>query len=62
MCKVPLFYISRDISEGKPEMECTEAIVEAFTGKIMVAVVCMITGLVLLCAMICSFPLCSGFK
>ena len=62
MCKIPLFYISRDISLGKPTMECTAAIVEAVTGKILVAVVCFITGLVLFCAMICSFPLCTGFK
>lgn len=50
MCKVPLFYISRDIKLGKPTMECTEAIVEAVTGKILVAVVCFITALVLICA------------
>lgn len=62
MCKVPLFYLTRDVKDGKPEKECTEAIVEAVTGKVLVAVICFITGLVLLCACICSFPLCSGFK
>jgi len=62
MCKVPLFYLTQDVSLGKPEKECAEAIIAEVTGKTLVAAICIITGLILFCAMICSFPLCSGFK
>ena len=62
MCSVPLFYLTLDISKGKPEQECTKAIIEEVTGKTLVAVICILTGVILLCAMVCSFPLCTGFE
>lgn len=62
MCKVPLFYLAADVSLGKPEKECAQAIIDEVTGKTLVAVICIVTGLILFCAMICSFPLCTGFE
>lgn len=32
MCEVPLFWITKDVSEGPPNKECVEAAIDALTN------------------------------
>lgn len=63
ICKVPLFYLATDVSMGRPTQECGGAMIEAVKGGIgTLGVVCVITGLIVIIAMIGAYPLCTGFS
>jgi hypothetical protein len=63
VCKVPLFYMTKDISVGPPTEGCIQAAAEGMaanygnTGK-----VALVTGVLLLIGMIGACPLCTGFE
>lgn len=67
-CKPNLFYITKDISEGRPTQECVSASADAWGasrtyadyGKIG-AIMSLTTGGILLLSMMCSCPLCGSF-
>lgn len=61
MCTTPLFYLTKDIKEGPPTQDCITAALDAIsnTGP---AVVCAITGLLLLISVSGGFVLCSKTK
>ena len=62
-CSVPMAYATLDISLGKPETDCANALVDKLKSAAMPAgVVCIITSILLLTAMCGSFPLCTGFS
>jgi hypothetical protein len=62
-CKVPLFYVTRDLSAGKPERDCVNALFDELQGGAQPAgYVCLITGILLLLTTICACPLCTGYK
>lgn len=61
ICKVPLFYITKDISEGKPEIECIRGIYNSIKGSMKVeAFFAILTALILLVAMISALVICCG--
>lgn len=62
ICHKPLFGISRNIKDGPPSNDCIGALLDALSGLMAPSVVCVITALILLCAMCGSIPLCSGFN
>lgn len=63
ICRRPLFYITRDISEGRPESECIRAIFNDISGSMKVeAAVAIILALVLVCAMVSGLVSCMGPK
>ena len=63
VCKVPLFYMSRDIADGPPTQGCIEAAARGMGKKLgTVGLVALITGLMMLIAMIGACPLCTGFS
>ena len=57
-CYDPLFYLTRDIENGRPDNECMTEIVGAITER--VNVLCYATGGVLLLTFVCSLCLCGG--
>ena len=61
-CSVPMAYATLDVSVGKPEKDCANALVDKLGSAAMPAgVVCILTSILLLTAMCGAFPLCSGF-
>jgi len=63
VCKRPLFYITRDIEEGRPEQECIGAIYDSISGEMKVgAAFLIILALVLLGAMVSGLVICLGPK
>jgi len=61
ICYKPLFYTTKNISEGPVPQSCDEAIVDDFSGNIVGAIISGITGLVVLAAGIGAIPLMTGF-
>ena len=63
VCEVPLFYMSRPISDGPPTKGCVEAAAKGMAGKLgTTGVVALITGIMMLIGMIGACPLCTGFS
>lgn len=61
VCDVPLFYVTKDISEGPPQRECIEAMFDSITsGMSLLGVVALITGIFTFAGFIGSFALCGG--
>ena len=59
VCSVPLFYITKDISEGRPQMECVQAVIEGVQGPLGIAAMTSIfIGFLLITAVFGTFPLC----
>jgi len=62
-CKVGKFYASLDLSRGRPTRDCLNASLEDLSGTMgSAAYVTIITGLILLIAMVGAFPLCKGYE
>ena len=63
VCKVPLFYMSRPISDGPPTRGCVEQAAKGMASKLgTVGWVALLTGLMMLIGMIGACPLCTGFS
>ena len=62
LCKAPLFYISQDVSEGPPEVDCLTALAEDITSNSAIAGVAAVTGILLLISTAGGFVLCSKKK
>ena len=63
VCNLPLFYITRDISEGRPQKECLKAIYNEISGEMKVeSAFPIILSLVLMCAMMSGLVICMGPK
>jgi hypothetical protein len=63
VCETPLFYMSRKISDGPPTQGCIEAAARGLGDKLgNVGLVALVTGLMMLIAMIGACPLCTGFS
>jgi hypothetical protein len=58
ICSVPLFYLSREVSEGSPTTDCFTAVVEDITDNKTAAIIFFVTAIVLLFAVMGTFPLC----
>lgn len=62
-CEVGRFYLAKDISYGPPQIDCVRGLINGLSGKVGAAgYVTIITGILLIIAMIGAFPLCSGFS
>lgn len=59
MCSVPLFYLTKDISEGPPVTDCFTAAVEEITDNSLAATIFAVTAVVLFASIFAAFPLCS---
>ena len=53
-----LFYVAKDIGEGKPQEECLGKVFESAFSEIKL--LCLVTGTVLLVNFCCSLGLCAG--
>jgi len=62
ICYQPMFYITKDVTEGLPSRSCDVAAVEELSGNIAGAAVAFITGISLLIGAVGAFPLFSGFN
>ena len=68
VCQPNLFYITKELSEGRPLKECILATADSWVntksfsnyGEIA-AILAFITGAILILSMVCSCPLCGGF-
>jgi hypothetical protein len=61
-CKTPLFYMTRNITEGKPERDCLTAMATEYGSNTGVGAVGVITGLTLLLAAFGAIPLCKDYN
>lgn len=61
-CKKALFFATLDVSEGRPERDCVNALFDDLQGGSRPAgIIGVVTGIILLCAFAAAFPLCSGY-
>lgn len=61
ICFTPLFYLTKDVKLGPVKSECTDAIIEEYSGNMAGAAVAAISAIVLVVGAIGAFPLCTGF-
>jgi hypothetical protein len=60
-CDVPLFYVTRSIFDGRPMQECVQPMVDSIKQYALPAgIIAIITGGMLLFAMVGACPLCTG--
>ena len=59
ICLAPLFYLTKDVEDGPPSIDCFSAAVDDITDNTQAAVIFAITGVILLLAIFGAFPLCS---
>jgi hypothetical protein len=62
MCKVPLFWLTKDVSEGPATRECVDAAIESVSSQKWISIALAITGALLLLAAFGAFPLCCGYS
>jgi len=62
LCEKGLFYVSKPVSDGRPEKSCVEAFADKYGSNYGVAAVAFITAIVLIVAGIAAIPLCCGFS
>jgi hypothetical protein len=63
VCEPALFYATLDISLGRPEKDCVNALFDELQGGSKPGgIIALITGIVLVLGAIVSFPLCTGFS
>lgn len=62
LCKKPLFYLSKPISDGKPERDCVTAFQEEYGSNTPVGAIALFTGFVLLMAAFGAIPLCTDYN
>lgn len=68
LCLPNLFYIGRDLNEGRPTKECAQAISDSWGnsksfkdyGRIG-GILSIVLGIIMMMALFCSLPLCRGF-
>lgn len=59
LCKVPLFYITQSMDEGRPTQTCVQGVIKGLSHAFGLAGICtVLTGVMLLLAAVGSFPLC----
>lgn len=62
ICKPPLFYLSLDVSKGKPKNECIKAIVDRAGENLKEpAQYLLLVCCTMLFSICCAFPICSGY-
>lgn len=61
ICKRPLFYITKTVTEGPVERDCMGALKDELTFK-GVSAIAGVTAFVLFSGMILGLPICSGFN
>ncbi len=62
-CNPPLFYITKDISEGQPYQECLNLILPGLKKQIqIVATTTMLLAIFALFGFLASLPLCTPMK
>jgi hypothetical protein len=61
ICKKPLFYLTRSVTEGPVSRHCMGALKDELSFKI-VSAIGGLTALVLFAGMILGMPICSGFN
>ena len=62
-CKAGQWYLTRDVSDGKPESDCLTEVIEDIQGEFKVpGYVCVILGLFLLVAYAFTWPLCQAYN
>lgn len=61
ICKTPLFYLTRSVSEGPVKKNCMGALKDELSFK-LVSAIAGLTAFVLFAGMILGMPICSGFN
>ena len=62
MCHVPLFWLTKDVSEGPPTQECVSASIDSLSDQIGFTIAFSVSGLLLLLAVFGAVPLCSDYS
>lgn len=62
ICDVPLFYLSRDLSDGPPPEDCVDAILKSFTDSYAIAIISFSLFLMFFVAAIATVPNCCGMN
>lgn len=62
MCEVPLFWITKDVSEGPATKECVATAIDVVTNQPGISAVLSISALLLFLTMFGSLTLCSGLS
>lgn len=60
LCYQPLFYLSRNISQGSPSSECLSATLSNYKNSYGVGVIAIIAAFLLLSGGIAGVPLCTN--
>lgn len=60
VCDVPLFYLTKDLSEGPPTEDCVDSILKSFTDSYIIAVISFTLFLMFFCGMLATCPNCFG--
>lgn len=60
ICFTPLFYLTRNLSEGLPTTQCDQAFLKSVSGQVGPAIVAFATAIIMLTLFGASFPLCTG--
>ena len=62
-CKKGKYYLTKNIAEGPPEIDCVRGAIKGLSGSIgAAAYVTIFLAIILIIAMIGAFPLCSDFQ
>ena len=62
ICDVPLFYLSRDLSDGPPPEDCVDAILKSFTDSYAIAAISFTLFLMFFFGAIATVPNCCGMS
>ena len=63
VCEAPLFYLTRDISQGMPKKECLQVAIDEAIGKAKAASDLLYGGAILaLISLPMAFPVCVGYE
>ena len=62
ICDVPLFYLTRNLSDGPPPEDCVDAILKSFTDSYAIAMVSFALFLMFFFAAIATVPNCCGMN
>lgn len=62
ICYKPLFYLTKDVTDGIPTRTCDQAAIDELSGNLAGAAAAFVTGVLLLIGAIGAFPLFTGFN
>lgn len=62
VCDVPLFYLTKSVSEGPPSEDCAVSVIHAMKGKASIALLALIGMLSFWWAALSAMPSCCGKK